>query len=289
MAIDRGTLKPRDVRRRFDRAALHFDEADFVHRAGFRGLAERLSPVVIRPSRILDLGAASGRGSRELAKIFRKSRIISLDVSGRMLRIARRKKSLLSKLTELQGDAMRIPLRSGSIDLVFANLLLPWITDLPSCLAEISRVLTKGGVFAFSTLGPDSLVELHNAWSCDRDYDHVNRFPDMHDVGDALLRARLTDPVLDVDQLAVTYRDTQSLYRDLTASGARNCLGCRRKTLTGKARFRQMEQALATNFRGGQLPLKLELVYGHAWGSGPKPKEGEYRVDPTAITRRRSG
>jgi len=286
MTANRGKLKLNDIRRRFDRAALQFDAVDFVHRASFEGLSERLSPVVISPSQILDLGAATGRGSRELAKLYKRSRVLSFDLSGGMLRVARKKKPFLSKLAELQGDAMQIPLQTGSVDLVVANLLLPWVSDLPGCLAEIGRVLRKGGLFAFSTLGPDSLLELRNAWSVDEAHDHVNVFPDMHDVGDALLGAGLADPVLDVDHLAVTYRDSDSLYRDLTAAGARNSLGNRRRTLTGKARFGEMERALAAGFRGGQLPLSLELVYGHAWGTGPRPEPGEYRLDAAAITRR---
>jgi len=282
----RGTLRLKDVRRRFDRAAVHFDEADFVHRTSFDGLIDRLEPIKTEPARILDLGAATGTGSRQLAKTFRKSRVISLDMSGGMLRIAKKKKSLLSKVTELQGDATKIPLQTGSIDLVFANMLLPWVSDLPACFAEISRVLKKGGVFALATLGPDSLAELRSAWAGDDEFDHVNPFPDMHDVGDALMKAGLIEPILDVDYLTVTYRDHDSLYRDLSNSGARNSLAGRRKTLTGKRRFSGMEALLAERIRAGHLPVNLELVYGHAWGAGPGPEPGEYLLEPTEIGRR---
>jgi malonyl-CoA O-methyltransferase len=282
---DRPRLK--DVRRRFDRAADHFGVADFVHRASCDGLIERLSPVKISPSRILDLGAAAGAGSRQLAKTYRKSRVVSYDVSAEMLRVAKRGKPFLSKLTELQGDASQLPLQTGSVDLVFANLLLPWIADLPGCFTEIARVLKKGGLFAFATLGPDSLVEIRKAWSDDDN--HVNHFPDMHDVGDALMKAGLVDPVLDADYLTVTYRNIEALYRDLTASGARNSLHGRRSSLTGRQRFRDMEAALAAHFREGHLSLTLELVYGHAWGGGPRPQPGEYRLDPASITKRQRG
>ena len=284
MTVESSTLNLKDVRRRFDRAAEKFDVADFVHRSSFSGLLERLSPVKIEPTQILDLGAATGAGSRQLAKTFRKARVISYDISGAMLQIAKRKKPFLSKLTELRGDAMQLPLRTGSIDLVFANLLLPWIVDLPACFAEIARVLGKGGVFAFATLGPDSLSEIRKAWS--NHGGHVNLFPDMHDVGDALMGSGLIDPVLDVEYLTVTYRDKDALYRDLTASGARNSLLERRKTLTGTDRFREMEAALMDACRDGQLSLNLELVYGHAWGAGPRPQAGEYHLEPASITRR---
>ena len=41
-----------------------------------------------------------------------------------------------------------------SLTLVFANLLLPWLADLPAGLSEIRRLLRADGVFAFSLLGP---------------------------------------------------------------------------------------------------------------------------------------
>jgi malonyl-CoA O-methyltransferase len=204
-----------------------------------------------------------------------------------MLRQARKGWTLFSKPAVLQADACRIPLQNGSVDLVFANMLLPWIADHAACLSDIARVLRKDGVFAFATFGPDSLSELREAWhSIDEDW-HVNAYPDMHDIGDAVVRAGLRDPVLDVDHLTVTYRDTDALYRDLTSAGARNCLQGRRRTLTGKDRFRTMDERLAARMTDKVLSLKLELVYGHAWGGGTRPPNGEFRVDPAQISRRR--
>jgi malonyl-CoA O-methyltransferase len=278
-------LISRDVRRRFDRVAAGFDEADFVHRVTFDELLSRLSPVVIKPDFILDLGCATGTGSKQLAKHFRGSRVISLDVSSGMLQQTKGKRRLFSKRSAVQGDAYRIPLQDQSIDIVFANMLLPWIGDLPACLWEIGRILRKDGLFAFATFGPDSLSEVREAWrSVDEDW-HVNAYPDMHDIGDALIRAGLRDPVLDVDHLTVTYRDTDALYRDLTSVGGRNCLHGRRQTLTGKDRFCAMDQLLAAKSSDDLLSLRLELVYGHAWGGGPRQPEGEFRIDPAQIVR----
>ena len=56
-------LKTRDVRRRFDRAARTFDTGDFVYRATFEGLVERLEPLVIRPA--VTAYAAVPRAERE--------------------------------------------------------------------------------------------------------------------------------------------------------------------------------------------------------------------------------
>ena len=53
---------------------------------------------------------------------------------------------------------------------------------------------------AFSTFGPNTLHELRSAWAQVDEYNHVNHFLDVHDVGDALVHAGLVEPVLDVER-----------------------------------------------------------------------------------------
>lgn len=285
-----GALNRRHVRRRFDNAAAGFEGADFVHRHAAAGLLERLRPMTLKVARVLDAGSAGGAASRALAKTWRKSHVVSLDLSMGMLRKARASRSRFARISELQADAAQLPLVDGSVDLVFANMLLPWSIDPAGFLNEVRRVLRKEGLFAFSALGPDSLRELRDAWAeVDAD-EHVNAFPDMHDIGDLVVRAGLSDPVVDVDYLTVAYRSSDALFRDLTNAGARNCLERRRRTLTGKQRFAHMRAALQSRFGDDGLPLRLELVFGHAWGSGPLPAAGtghEFRLDVADIGRRR--
>ena len=97
---------------------------------------------------------------------------------------------------------------------MFSNLLLPWIDDPAAIAREVCRVLRKDGLFVFSGLGPDSLRELRAAWGTVDDYAHVNEFPDMHNIGDALVQSGLRDPVLDVDRLQVRYSGSEALFRD---------------------------------------------------------------------------
>jgi malonyl-CoA O-methyltransferase len=286
MSSKSDTLVFRDVQRRFDHAAAHFDEVDFVHRSVADGMLGRMEPILIAAKRIVDLGCATGTASRQLRKRFKRSRLIVLDVSIEMLRKAREKQPWYAAVSALQGDAMALPLQTGSVDLVFANLLLPWIDDTPATMAEVSRVLRIGGLFVFSTLGPDSMSQLREAWAEIDDGEHVNRFADMHDIGDGLVHAGLRDPVLDTDFLVVSYRDTASLFRDLTLAGGRNSLSGRRSTLTGKGRFLRMERALRSRFHDNLLELELEIVYGHAWAAEPPLPAGEYHVDPAQIRRR---
>lgn len=281
----RSDLRPADVRRRFDRAAERFDAADFVHRVTRDGLLERMRPMTAEAANVIDLGSATGAAIPLLQKRFRHARIIAVDFSAGMLRGVRSKKTLLSKRHAVQADARMLPFADASIDVVFSNLMLPWIDNPGDVFAEVARVLQREGLFVFSTLGPDSLVEIREAWRAVDDGIHVNRFADMHDVGDALVRAGLRDPVLDVDPLSVSYRDPGVLFRDLTAAGARNSLSNRQRGLMGQGRFRRFTDTLFSS--GACRSLTLELVYGHCWGSGVRRGSGEIIVDAGKIPLRR--
>jgi malonyl-CoA O-methyltransferase len=286
MNDDQSELNRNDVRRRFDSAAAQFDSVDFVHTTTRNGLLDRLAPMLIEPRTILDLGAATGTATRLLARRYRRARIIAIDLSRNMLEQTRKKQAWFSRTSIVQADATALPLADHSVDFVFANLLLPWVGSPAATFSEVSRVLVKDGLFAFTTLGPDSLSEIRAAWRSLDSGAHVNQFPDMHNIGDAAVQAGLRDPVLDVDRLIVTYKDAGSLFRDLTAMGGRNSLSQRDRSLASAKRFEAMTAALDGLREKSLLTLELELLFGHCWGSGPRSVDGEIRVAAGAIGRR---
>jgi malonyl-CoA O-methyltransferase len=280
-------LRLHDIRRRFDRAARDFDTADFVHAVTREGLLTRLEPLLLQPTTILDLGSATGATGRLLRQRFKRAYVVSLDLSRAMLTMARGNRGWFSRSSFAQGDAQRLPFADSTFDLIVSNQLLPWTPEPQAVFDQVSRTLKKGGVFAFATLGPDSLRELERAWSAVDDLPHVNRFPDMHDIGDGLVRAGLADPVLDVDRLGVSYDDPDKLFADLTRAGGRNTLAARSRGLVGKGHFQAMVDALSASRADGRILLDLELVYGHCWGSGPKKDPGNYEIDANRIPLRR--
>lgn len=276
----------RDAQRRADLAAVTFDSTDFVHAHTRQALLRRLGPVLVDADRVVDLGSATGAACAPLAKTFRRARVIAVDVSRNMLREARKKRRRLSRHWFVQADATRLPFADQSIDVVFSNLLLPWLDDPGMLFAEVSRILRRGGLFAFSALGPDSLSELRRAWQSPGDKPALSPFPDMHELGDGAVRAGLADPVLDADRLTVTYRDAKTAFAELTAMGARGATPLHRG-LVGRNRFVRMLAALEENRAAGVLPFSLELVFGHCWGSGRSGGIGEVLISPAQLRRQR--
>jgi malonyl-CoA O-methyltransferase len=283
---DAARLDLQRVRASFNRASAGYDHAAALQ-ARVRGeLLERLAFFKLAPRVALDLGTGTGGGAQALRGAYRRA----LDSAPGMLREARRRSTLFRRFERILADAERLPLATASVDLVFSNLMLQWCDDLAGPLAEVRRVLAPSGLFVLSTFGPDTLRELRDAWAVVDGDSHVNRFLDLHDVGDALVRAGFAEPVLDVERVVLSYPDTMALMRDLKAIGAHNATRGRPRGLTGRARMDSMRAAYERFRRDGLLPASFEVVYGTAWGGTDRPAAaviaGEARISVDSIRRR---
>jgi malonyl-CoA O-methyltransferase len=278
-----GTDKRR-MAKAFNRAAMHYDEAAVLQRIVGEQLLERLDLVKLSPAMVLDVGAGTGLQAEGLLRRYGGAQVIALDLAPEMLSRARRRVggSLPQALERMLGgiwrrfqgrfshfvcgDAEHLPLANHSVDLIFSNLTLQWCWTLDSVFAEFQRILKPGGLLTFTTLGPDTLRELREAWSRVDNYQHVNPFMDMHDIGDGLIRAGFIEPVMDVERYTLTYPDVYKLMGDLKMLGAQTVGSGRREGLMGKKRQQKMVQGYE-EFRGESgLPASFEVVYGHAWG-----------------------
>jgi malonyl-CoA O-methyltransferase len=263
------------LRRSFDRASLTYDAAAVLQAEVRALLLTRLELTDLAPRRVLDVGAGTGHAGRSLKRRYPSAQVIALDWSLGMLRAARRQQTWLRPVARLCADAERLPLPDGCIDLILSNFMLPW-SDPDAVFSECRRVLAPQGFFSFSTLGPDTLRELRMAWAAAgaRDgeaYTRVSRFFDMHDVGDALVRAGFAAPVLDVERYTLRYTDVRHLAADLKAVGARNATAGRPRGLTGPRRFAAMQAAYEAHRREGRLPATYEVVFGQAWAPAAAP------------------
>ena len=228
------------VRRRFDEAAATFDGAAVLHTEARSRMLERLALFRLEPERVLDVGAGTGAGSAALTALYPGAQIVAVDAS---LPMARQAVTNAPGTAVFVGDAQELPIEDHSVDLVFANLLLPWV-EPHLVLAEFARVLRADGLVLFTSLGPDTLVELRRAWGAVDDQIHVHGFIDMHDLGDLVARAGLSEPVMDVDRLEIRYSSLEVLIADLRGTGAVNSAAGRPTGLTGRGRWQAFENAL---------------------------------------------
>jgi demethylmenaquinone methyltransferase / 2-methoxy-6-polyprenyl-1,4-benzoquinol methylase len=93
-------------------------------------------------SRVLDVACGTGDLSRTLFEIT-GARVVGTDFCRPMLDIAAGKIS--SQIPLIEGDALRLPFRSGSFDAVTIAFGLRNLSSVEDGLAELCRVLKPGG------------------------------------------------------------------------------------------------------------------------------------------------
>ena len=261
------------VRRGFDRASASYDAAAVLQTDVREQLLQRLDLTDLTPRLALDVGAGTGHASRALQRRYSGARVIALDSSFGMLRAAGRQQAWLRPFSRVCADAERLPLPDDSVDLILSNFMLQW-SDPDACFAEFRRVLAPRGLLSFTTLGPDTLRELRAAWIEVDAHSRVSQFIDMHDIGDALVRAGFAAPVLDVERYTLWYTDVRRLAADLQAIGARNATSGRPRGLTTPRKFAAMEAAYERHRQDGRLPATYEVVFGQAWTPAVKSRPG---------------
>ncbi len=197
------------------------------------------------------------------------------------------------------ADFNRLPIAADTIDLLWSNLALHFSEDVPATLTEWHRVLARGGLVMFTTFGPDTLRELRSA--CARNLLPLSLRPliDMHDIGDMLVAAGFSDPVIDMEMLTLTYGDIAAMKADWRGSAQAHALieqqrgdarGAaqapieRQQDARARSAVPAFHAALAAALEGtridGRLPLSVELVQGHAWKLKPaKRSDGRAVVE----------
>jgi malonyl-CoA O-methyltransferase len=90
----------------------------------------------------------------------------------------------------------------------------------------------------------------------------------MHDLGDALVQARLADPVMEREDLHIDYPDLNLLLQDLRALGPAPTP--RPPGGVGQQSWQRLAHAYEGQRSATGLPATLEVIYGQAWKPQPR-------------------
>lgn len=257
-SIPAAVLDKSRVQASFSRAASSYDEWAVLQRKVGNRLLEFPTFDSYANRTILDLGAGTGYCSRRLNN--RNVCVIDLDITPAMLLKARSWDD--QETFYVCGDAESLPLQDRCADLVFSNLMIQWCRDLERLFKEVHRVLKPGGIFLFSTFGPETLCELRDAWKR-VDFDtHVNEFFRCSAIRDALSRSGLENPILEREMTRVVYKDVMELMRALKGIGAHNVNSGRSRGLTAKRKVARMIAAYRTINATQSISATFELIFG---------------------------
>jgi malonyl-CoA O-methyltransferase len=196
-----------------------------------------------------------------------------MDTSLAMLSKLRGRSSMLRPLKAVCGDIGALPFAVQSTDMVFSNLASYWCPDPMAMFAEFRRVIRPDGMLLFSTLGPATMNELGEVWAGVDEEVEVPVFPDLLEIGNALVAAGFREPVMDREIITLSYPQLDALFDELEATGASLLVRGWDRWKTARA---ALKQAFAPILKDGKYPLSFEIIYGTAFG----PRDGQPMKTP---------
>ena len=224
-------------------------------------MIERLKLMKFKPKTILDLGSGTGYLSNILKQMFPDAKITCLDISLDMLLECSKKNT---KFNLVVADAENMPFNNEVFDLVISSFTLHWCEEIEKIFSDIHRYLKNNGVFMFTTVGPNTLIELNNAYANIDGEQHVNSFTDMHVYGDSLLKCGFYDPVMDVENLIIEYSSFANILKSLRKTGANTVIG-QKASYMPKESYKKLANSYKKNKGNGRFPVSYEMIYGVSW------------------------
>lgn len=138
---------PSAPRRWFFDAWSKFYDLEPVQRAVYRPVHQAVLDVLVSrsPPSVLDVGCGTGILTTRLHTALRDSLVCGCDFSLGMLLQALARGRAAGSPEWIQGDATRLPVRTGSVGAVVSTEAFHWFPDPGTALAEFRRVLIPGG------------------------------------------------------------------------------------------------------------------------------------------------
>jgi malonyl-CoA O-methyltransferase len=242
--------------------------APWLHGEVARRMAERLPIIRQPPQRWLDWWAHIGAGAGAVRAAYPHAQRTAVEPDD-----ALRARSL----TQLPpwwsrrrwGPQAEAVLRQGEVaaasaDMLWANMMLHACADIAGMFAQWHRVLAADGFVMFSSFGPATLAELRQLYEQQGWGPAFYPFADMHDLGDLLVHAGFADPVMDQEQLTLTWSSPHAALQELRGLGSN--LHAARHAGVRTRRWREclLEQLERRRDADGRIALSFEIVYGHA-------------------------
>ena len=259
-------------RRVFDRHATTYDQYASLQNKISDNLFKKLDLIELRPNLILDLGCGTGRNGRIMKEKYKNMRLINYDFSVNMLREAKKKqhKILDNECAFVCGDIEELSFSENTFDVIWSTSSLQWCNNLSDIFKKVQLTLKPGGLFIFSTFGPNTLYELKSITKKISNYQKTNTFLDIFSIEDMLINEGFGDQVIDSEEFCLTYKDINKLLLDIRKIGATSGFKSKKTGLSGKNFLKLILDGYKKYSYDGIFPATYEVVYGYAWNTHDK-------------------
>jgi SAM-dependent methyltransferase len=255
-------------RKRLDRAAAGYADADFLQRRAAEDIVERLEPILRDFPLAVDLSARTGAFREALAASDARERVgllIEADLSPAMLAGRTGPRVVL--------DEEQLPFADESLDLIVSTLGLHWTNDVVGTLIQARMALKPDGLFIGAFLGGATLTELRQSLVAAESEilggagSRVSPFAGSADGADLLQRAGFALPVADVDRVTVRYEHPLKLFADLRQMGETSVLADRHPRGLTRTVLARTAEIYVERFAGpdGRVPATFEILTLTGW------------------------
>ncbi len=252
------TERKSHVRAAFDRAAPTYDAAAAVQREICDQLLAlaKSHPPKNTTDYLLDAGCGTGTGAVALIEWLKPANTLALDFAPGML--ARHPGG--RQQHPVCGDLEALPLANASIDAIWSSLAVQWCNP-GRALAELGRVLKPDGIAWITTLGPNTLWELRDAFRGIDDADHVIGFHNADTWQQSAIQAGFQIQAVQQSPTAATADSLRQLLKDIKAIGAHQVGSGRRRKPLGKSAWQQLERTYEQHRRAdARLPATYDVI-----------------------------
>ena len=259
-------------RKVFNRNAKTYDQYSSLQNKISDNLFKKIDLIEVMPDLILDLGCGTGRNGVIMKDRYQNSRLINYDFSLNMLQEAKKNQNeiLDNKSNFVCGDIEELPFSENTFDVIWSTSSLQWCNNLSDIFKKVQLTLKPGGLFIFSTFGPNTLFELKSITKKISNYQKTNDFIDIQNIKDILVDVGLRHPVIETEEFRMTYKDINTLFLDLKNIGATSGFESKKIGLSGKSYIKMISDGYKQYSYDGILPATYEAVYGYAWNTNSK-------------------
>jgi malonyl-CoA O-methyltransferase len=256
----------RKVRDSFHRQATDYDGHAVVQGRVVERLIGMLQAQDVRPARLLDVGAGTGRLLSRLLELYPAAAAVGADLALGMCRAA--SVNLPAERVQLvNADAEKLPFAENSFDLVLSTSTFQWLTALDHAFAEVKRVLSPGGLFCFALFGEKTLFELRGSYQAalNGGADRSHNFFTRGEVLASLQAAGFSDAGANSELEVEFHPDVPELLRSLKRIGAGSAAPVAAKGLSQRRVMLDMMEVYRSRYgRDEGVPATYEVIYGLA-------------------------
>lgn len=252
----------RHIQQGFSRHADEYDRhAELQHSVLYNAL-KQLRPYFRHYMRLLDAGCGTGFLLELLENSDTNFNMFGCDIAEGMCQRAKSRPAENHPHYIACADVEALPFPDACMDMAISSLTMQWVNHSKKALSELHRVLIPDGRCLITTFGPMTLQELRHSFSGVDTLPHVSEFAPIESMQKWAEEVGFVVENASAEFRCHYYKDVKELMNSMRVIGATNKLGERRKTLTGKNRFRIMEQVYREHYESDRgIPASWEVLY----------------------------